>query len=38
VIVFAAMFAQSYCEQRAPGWGSPAALAARRGRTGGSTS
>ena len=31
VIVFAAMFAESYFEQRTPGWGSPAALAARRG-------
>ncbi len=29
IIVFAAMFAQSYFEQRAPRWGSPAALAAR---------
>ncbi len=37
VIVFAAMFAQSYFEQRAPGWGSPAALAAPRGRNSGST-
>ncbi len=32
MIVFAAMFAQSYFEQRAPGWDSPAALAARRAR------
>ena len=31
LIVFAGMFAQSYIEQRKPGWGSPAALAARRG-------
>lgn len=31
VIVFAAMFAQSYFEQRAPGWGSRAAAARREG-------
>lgn len=31
VVVFALLFAQSYAEQRAPGWGSPAALAERRG-------
>ncbi len=32
VVVFAAMFAQSYAEQRRPGWGSPGSLAAQRGR------
>ena len=31
VVVFALLFAQSYAEQRAPGWGAPAALAERRG-------
>lgn len=30
VIVFAAMFAQSYFEQRTPGWGAPGALPASR--------
>jgi len=32
VIVFAAMFAQSYVEQRRPGWGSAGSLAAQRSR------
>jgi hypothetical protein len=34
VVVFAAMFVQSYFEQQKPGWGSPGALGARRGKTG----
>jgi hypothetical protein len=32
LIVFAAMFAQSYVEQRKPNWASPAALAGRAGK------